>query len=124
MAEHTRPEQAKPDPSSAQAQPKREEPLQRVLEDLARRGYTEHFQAVDDGLKALGSGERFARGDLMIRGYYRFEGTSDPDDAAIAYAIETRSGVRGILVDAYGVYSDPTTTAVLKDVPIVGKSAA
>jgi hypothetical protein len=123
MAEHTRPEQAKTDPS-AQAQPKREEPLQRVLEDLARRGYTEHFQAVDDGLKALGSGERFAAGDLMIRGYYRFEGTSDPDDAAIAYAIETRSGVRGILVDAYGVYSDPTTSAVLKDVPIVGKSAA
>jgi hypothetical protein len=118
MAEHTRPEQAKPEP------PKREEPLQRVLEDLARRGYTEHFQAVDDGLKALGSGERFPPDQLMIRGYYRFEGTSDPDDAAIAYAIETRSGVRGILVDAYGVYSDPTTSAVLKDVPIVGKSAA
>jgi hypothetical protein len=123
MAEHTRPEPAKPDPS-AQTQPKREEPLQRVLEDLASRGYTEHFQAVDEGLKALGSGERFAPGDLMIRGYYRFEGTSDPDDAAIAYAIETRSGVRGILVDAYGVYSDPTTSSVLKDVPIVGKSAA
>jgi hypothetical protein len=123
MAEHTKPEQARGD-SSAQAQPKREEPLHRVLEDLARRGYTEHFQAVDDGLKALGSGERFAPDQLMIRGYYRFEGTSDPDDAAIAYAIETRSGVRGILVDAYGVYSDPTTSAVLKDVPIVGKSAA
>ena len=60
----------------------------------------------------------------MIRGYYRFEGTSDPDDMAIAYAIETKSGVRGILVDAFGVYSDPRTSAVLKDVPIAGKTAA
>ena len=106
-----------------QEQPKREEPLQRVLDELARRGYTEHFQAVDGGLKALGSGERFAPGDLMIRGYYRFEGTSDPDDMAIAYALETRSGVRGILVDAYGVYADPTISAALKGVPILGKSA-
>jgi len=27
-------------------------------------------------------------------------------------------------VDASGVYSDPTTSAVLKDVPITGKTAA
>lgn len=102
----------------------REEPLRRVLDELARRGYTEHFRAVDGGLEALGTGERFATKDLAIRGYYRFEGTSDPDDMAIAYAIETTSGVRGILVDAYGVYSDPTTSAALKDVPILGKTAA
>jgi hypothetical protein len=42
---------------------------------------------------------------------------------AIAYAIETTSGVRGVLVDAFGVYADPTTSEVLKGVPITGKSA-
>jgi len=104
--------------------PTREETLKRVVEDLARRGYTEHFRAVDGGLEALDSGQRFGSEELAIRGYYRFEGTSDPDDMAIAYAIETRSGVRGILVDAFGVYADPTTAAVLKNVPILGKSAA
>jgi len=104
--------------------PKREETLKRVLEELARRGYTEHSSAVDGGLEALGSGRRFASDELAIRGYYRFEGTSDPDDMAIAYAIETRSGIRGILVDAFGVYADPTTAAALKNVPILGKSAA
>ncbi len=102
----------------------REETLKRVLDELSRRGYTEHFKAVDGGLQALGSGERFGSKDLTIRGYYRFEGTSDPDDMAIAYAIETKSGVRGILVDAFGVYADPTTGAALKNVPILGKSAA
>jgi hypothetical protein len=102
----------------------REETLQRVVDELGRRGYTEHFRAIDGGLEALGTGERFDSKDLTIRGYYRFEGISDPDDMAIAYAIETRTGVRGILVDAFGVYSDPTTTAVVKSVPILGKSAA
>ena len=104
--------------------PKREETLKHVVEELGRRGYTEHFRAVDGGLEAIGSGQRFRPEDLTICGYYRFEGTSDPDDMAIAYAIETRSGVRGIVVDAFGVYADPTTAAALKNVPIVGKSAA
>jgi hypothetical protein len=103
---------------------KREETLKRVVDELNRRGYTEHFKAIDGGLEALGSGRRFAPKDLTIRGYYRFEGVSDPDDMAIAYAIETTSGVRGVLVDAFGVYADPTTSEALKGVPILGKSAA
>ncbi len=101
-----------------------EETLRRVVDELTRRGYTEHFKAVDGGLQALDSGERFGSRDLTIRGYYRFEGVSDPDDMAIVYAIETRTGVRGVLVDAFGVYADPTTGAALRDVPILGKTAA
>jgi hypothetical protein len=102
----------------------REETLGRVIDVLGRRGYTEHFRAVDGGLVALDSGERFDSKDLTIRGYYRFEGTSDPDDMAITYAIETRSGVRGVLIDAFGVYADPATSRALENVPILGKSAA
>jgi hypothetical protein len=103
---------------------KREETLKRVIDELTRRGYTEHFRAIEGGLQALGTGARFDPKDLVIRGYYRFEGTSDPDDMAIAYAIETKGGVRGILVDAFGVYADPTTSEVLRSVPILGKTAA
>jgi len=103
---------------------KGEETLERVVDELSRRGYTEHFKAVEGGLQALGTGQRFEPKDLVIRGYYRFEGVSDPDDMAIAYAIESRSGVRGILIDAFGVYSDPTTSEVLKRIPMLGKSAA
>ena len=56
--------------------------------------------------------------DLVIREYYRFEGVSDPDDMAILYSIESTSGVRGTLADAFGVYSDPATSMVMQDVPI------
>jgi hypothetical protein len=103
---------------------KGEETLRRVVDELSRRGYTEHFRAVDGGLQGLVTGQRFAPKDLKIRGYYRFEGVSDPDDMAIVYAIETTGGVCGVLIDAFGVYADPTTAAALRNVPMLGKSAA
>lgn len=37
---------------------------------------------------------------------------------AIVYALESKGGIRGTVVDAYGVYSDPAVSAVLADIPI------
>ena len=56
--------------------------------------------------------------DLVIREFHRFEGISDPDDMAIVYAIESKSGVRGTFADAFGVYADPATAAVLGAIPM------
>jgi hypothetical protein len=57
-----------------------EETLTHVVDELTRRGYKEHFQVVDARLHALGTGNRFDPKDVVLRGYYRFEGVSDPDD--------------------------------------------
>ena len=89
-----------------------------ALDELARRGFTARFQVVDGGLRAAGGEETMRPKDLVVREYYRFEGISDPDDMAILYAIESTSGVRGTLADAFGVYSDPATSAVMQDIPI------
>ena len=90
-----------------------------ALDELTRRGFTEGFQVVDGGLRALGHPETMKPKDLVIREIYRFEGISDPDDMAILYAMESVDGVRGTLADAFGVYSDPETTAVLEDIRIL-----
>jgi hypothetical protein len=89
-----------------------------TIEELTRRGFTERFRVADGGLRAVGTGETFGPEDLVIREYHRFEGISDPDDMAIVYAIEGKGGVRGTLTDAFGVYSDPDTSAVLGAIPI------
>lgn len=88
-----------------------------AIADLARRGFTADFRAVDGGLRAA-TGETLRPRDLVIREVHRFEGVSDPDDSEVLYAIESTSGVRGTLADAFGVYADPTTGAALQDVPI------
>ena len=87
-----------------------------VMQDLNGRGFTEQFKAVPEGLSAVRSGQTFAPGEVTIVENYRFEGESDPDDMSIVYAIETRSGVRGTLIDAFGVYADPRVGAFLRNV--------
>ncbi len=101
-----------------------EDTLTHVVDELTGLGYSEHFRVVDGRLHALGTGQRFEPTDVVILGYYRFEGVSDPDDMAIVYAIETKTGMRGVLVDAFGVYADPKIGAALHDVPMLGKIAA
>jgi hypothetical protein len=89
-----------------------------AVDDLTRRGFTADFRAVDGKLRASGTGEMVRSEDLVIREFHRFEGISDPDDMAIVYGVEAKSGLRGTVVDAFGVYSDPALSAFLEHVPI------
>ena len=92
--------------------------LATAVDELVHRGFTERFRVASGRIEAAGTGTAFSAKDLVIREYRRFEGISDPDDMAILYAIESVSGVRGTLADAFGVYADPAVTAALADVPI------
>jgi hypothetical protein len=89
-----------------------------AVDDLTHRGFTEDFRVLDGKLRAIGTGETITSEDLVIREYHRFEGISDPDDMAIVYGVEARNGLRGTLVDAFGVYSDPALSAFLEHVPV------
>ncbi|HEU5322370.1 MAG TPA: phosphoribosylpyrophosphate synthetase [Methylomirabilota bacterium] len=92
--------------------------LTEVLDDLARRGFTEHFTARDGWLRGVESGTLFAAADVVVAEHHRFEGVSDPDDMSILYALETRGGISGTLVDAFGVYSDPLVSAFMRHVRV------
>ena len=94
--------------------------LSEAMENLVRRGFTEHFGVRGDQLRGFESGKTFGSQDVIIREYERFEGVSDPDDMAIIYALESSSGIRGTLVDAFGVYSNPAISAYLRHVRFVG----
>lgn len=95
-----------------------------AVDELTRRGFPENLRVAGGSLQVVRTGERLRPEDLVIRAYYRFEGVSDPDDLAIVYGIESKSGPRGVLVDAFGVYADPALSAVLQDVPIRQTAAA
>jgi hypothetical protein len=82
------------------------------MEALAQRGFTEQFTAAAGGLRAVNRGVIVPPEDVVIAEYRRFEGVSDPGDMAILYAVEAQ-GLRGTLVDAFGVYADPALTEVV-----------
>ncbi len=92
--------------------------LSQAIDDFADQGFTEHFGVRGDRLRGLNSGISFKAHEVVIRAFQRFEGVSDPDDMSIVYAIETLSGVRGTLADAFGVYSSPVISAFVNDVAI------
>ena len=87
-----------------------------VMDDLTKRGFGEHFSVENGELHGLETGTTFAASEVSISERHRFEGISDPDDMAILYAIETDTGLRGTLTDAYGVYADPQVGYFIEEV--------
>ena len=81
-----------------------------VIRWLERKGFTEHFMVKGDALRS-GSGASFTPRDVSIREFGRYEGVSNPSDESVVYAIESRDGVRGTLIDAFGAYADPDVAA-------------
>jgi hypothetical protein len=76
-----------------------------ALKGLAENGYKENFMVLGKNLKAVEHDELFTRAEIQIVDFYRFEGESDPDDMAVLYVIETNSGLKGTVVDAFGTYA-------------------
>ena len=81
--------------------------LSEAMNELKNKGYREEFKISGNSLKTGDGEQSFSPKQIKINEHYRFEGESDPADMTVLYAVETDSGIKGLLVDAYGVYSDP-----------------
>jgi hypothetical protein len=90
----------------------------KILKTLADRGYTANLGVIEGALRVLDTGKVLRPEDLVIREVHRFEGESNPDDMSVVYAIESKDGTRGVIVDAFGTYADPQVREALKQVPI------
>lgn len=89
---------------------------------LSQNGYATQFKALKNGLESLETHDVFAPEEVKIINFYRFEGESDPSDNAILYVVETNSGEKGTLTDAYGVYTDPKVSEFVKQVEEIQKA--
>ena len=92
-----------------------------ILDVLSGTGYTTQFQASEEGLTSLTTHKLFQPEDVKINHFYRFEGESNPDDSAIVYAIETKTGEKGTLIDAYGTYTDTAISNFIEQVKLIHK---
>ena len=90
-----------------------EETLIQVLERLKKEGFTLDFNLEPDCIHCSQENLRLKPEAFEIVETVRLEGMSDPDDNVIVYAIESRDGERGVLISAYGVYAEESTSAEL-----------
>jgi hypothetical protein len=92
---------------------KQYETLTDALKDLQERGYVYNFNLSDDCLECKEVDVRLHPEQFAITEFYRFEGPSDPADNSVVYAIESDQGIKGVLVNAYGVYADSLSADML-----------
>ena len=95
--------------------------LTACVNKVTRDGYTDAMKVTKQGLYSTTKDKTYAPDEVRIIDFYRFEGQSDPADNAILYVIETTDGAKGMIIDAYGTYSDITVTKFMTDVEEINK---
>ncbi|CAN5131141.1 hypothetical protein BH09BAC1_BH09BAC1_13640 [soil metagenome] len=89
-----------------------------TLHDLEARGYTFDFNIKDDCLHCAALGRQLSPDEFEVVEVYRFEGMSNPDDNSVVYAIEGPDGLKGTLVNAYGMYADAASDKLIAKLQI------
>jgi hypothetical protein len=98
---------------------KQYESLVDALSDLRGQGYTEDFNLKQNCLECRESTFKLLHDEFQVDAFYRFEGMTDPDDESIVYAISsTTKNIKGVLVSAYGAYSEPVTDEMMKKLTV------
>ncbi|MEO8763321.1 MAG: phosphoribosylpyrophosphate synthetase [Ginsengibacter sp.] len=87
----------------------------KALEGLKKRGFKTDFNIAFDKITCKETNVCLNPNEFEITEVYRFEGETDPSDEAVVYAVESKSKeMKGVLVNAYGVYADPMSDSMIK----------
>lgn len=93
--------------------------LSETMNELRKQGYTEDFNLRQNCLECRNGQFKVFADEFKVDQYFRFEGANNPDDEAILYAISSDSkNLKGLLVNAYGIYSEPTTDEMMEKLKI------
>jgi len=79
--------------------------LSQKIKELQSKGYTVNFSVKDDTIINLDENKPIDVKALNVDHVFRFEGMSNPSDLSILYAVGTKDGKKGTLVDGYGISS-------------------
>lgn len=92
-----------------------ENTLVETLNKLRKEGYTEDFNLRQNCLECREGAFKIFHDEFQIDKIFRFEGMTDPGDESILYAISSEKyGLKGVLVNAFGIYADPLTNEMVQ----------
>ena len=88
-----------------------------AISELNKLGYTTDFSVMTekDCIICHETKIELSPDYFKIDGFYRFEGDSDPGDEMVVYAVSsTDNKLKGIIINAYGIYADSASSALVK----------
>ena len=85
-----------------------------AINGLRSEGYVEDFNLKEDCLECRERQYKIFHDEFEIDKYFRFDVSSDAADQSIIYAISSEKyGLKGIMINSYGTYSEPITNEML-----------
>ena len=90
------------------------ETLSQAIHSLQKRGYTYDFNLCSGHIECNSLKLKLHPEDFAVDEIHRFEGMSSTDDNSVLYAISSKKGIKGLLVDAYGMYAENISEAMRK----------
>ncbi|MFZ6023328.1 MAG: phosphoribosylpyrophosphate synthetase [Bacteroidota bacterium] len=91
-----------------------------AINDLKASGYDTDFNLAFDQIKCSATGTCLLPSQFDIVAHHRFEGDTDPSNSSVIYVIESHDQqMKGILISAYGVYSDPVSDEMIGKLNVV-----
>src|SRR6185295_9300513 len=88
-----------------------------AIDKLRKQGFTTDFNLEENCIVC--HQDKFNTADFEIVDIYRYEGNTDPADEATVYAIESKTGLKGILVTGYGTSTDTMSSVILEKLKLV-----
>ena len=90
-----------------------------ALVQLRKKGYTCSFNIKPNGLYCPEKDETFTPEEVDIVEFHRFEGNTDFSDMSVLYVLQTTNNCKGVLIDAYGTYSNAAVGQFLRKIDFV-----
>ena len=87
--------------------------LTEAITCLKARGFDLDFNLKETQIECTTTGRKLSPNEFEITEVYRFEGDTDPGDEMVLYAIESKDGLKGTLMNAYGVYSNTISNELI-----------
>lgn len=97
--------------------------LSDAINKFKQQGFNIDFNLEENCIACDGK-NKFKSEEFEIIDIYRYEGNSDPADEATVYAIESKTGLKGILVTGYGTSSDDISSKMLEKLKYRKKQTA
>lgn len=83
----------------------------KALEELQSMGFTVDYNLQEKAIYTTPA-------DFEILHIYRYEGDSNPDDEAIVYGIQSKTGEKGVFVAGFSANSESEAAKVLHELSI------
>ena len=98
------------------------ETLSQAIQSLKSEGYSSDFNLHPDWIECSNSKTTLKPEEFHVDAVHRFEGMTNPDDSSVLYAISSPKGLKGLLVDAYGVYAESISREMIAKLTIDDKT--